>query len=146
LVARLIEENKKLVRRVRELDQIACRVEAEEILKSSRLEAGYRPPNPLVVTRIFPDRDADSLKHLALALIAHPNVVALLGSRDGDTARLVFARSPDAPGDMNALMRKACETIEGRGGGKADMAQGGGKKVSAIDDALADASESVTER
>jgi len=146
LVARLIEENKKLARRVRELDQIACRVEAEEILKSSRLEAGYRPPVPLVVTRIFPDRDADSLKHLALALIAHANVVALLGSRDGEAARLVFARSPDAPGDMNALMRKACETIEGRGGGKADMAQGGGKKVSAIDDALAAATESLTER
>ncbi|HEY0348342.1 MAG TPA: DHHA1 domain-containing protein [Pyrinomonadaceae bacterium] len=143
LVTRLIEENKKLVRRVRELDQIACRVEAEEILKSSGLEAGDRP---LVVTRIFPDRDADSLKHLALALIAHANVVALLGSRDGDAARLVFARAPDAPGDMNALMRKACEMIEGRGGGKADMAQGGGKKVSAIDDALAAATKLVTER
>jgi alanyl-tRNA synthetase len=143
LVARLIEENKKLVRRVRELDQIACRVEAEEILKSSGLEAGYRLPS-IVVARVFDDRDADSLKHLALALIAHANVVALLGSRDGDTARLVFARAPDAPGDMNALMRKACEMIEGRGGGKADMAQGGGKKVSAIDDALAVASQLLT--
>lgn len=145
LVARLIEENKKLVRRVRELDQIACRVEAEALLKSSGLEAGYRPPS-IVIARVFDDRDADSLIHLALALIAHANVVALLGSRDGDTARLVFARSPDAPGDMNALMRKACETIEGRGGGKADMAQGGGKKISAIDDALAVAAKSVTER
>ena len=67
-------------------------------------------------------------------------------SRDGDAARLVFARAPDAPGDMNALMRKACEMIEGRGGGKADMAQGGGKKVSAIDDALAAATKLVTER
>ncbi len=140
LVARLIEENKKLARRVRELDQIACRVEAEELLKSSGLEAGYRPPS-IVVARVFPDRDADSLKRLALALIAHPNVVALLGSRDGDAARLVFARSSEAAGDMNALMRKACEMIDGRGGGKPDMAQGGGKKVSAIDDALAAASQ-----
>src|SRR5438874_255827 len=136
LVARLIEENKKLARRVRELDEIACRIEAEEILRSSGLSAGYRPPVPLVITRVFADRDAESLKHLALALIAHANVVTLLGSRDGDAARLVFARSSDASGDMNALMRKACELIEGRGGGKADMAQGGGKKVSALDDAL----------
>ncbi|PYS67589.1 MAG: hypothetical protein DMF73_19000 [Acidobacteria bacterium] len=44
---------------------------------------------------------------------------------------------------MNALMRKACEMIEGRGGGKADMAQGGGKNVSAIDDVLAAASQSL---
>jgi alanyl-tRNA synthetase len=145
LVARLIEENKKLVRRVRELDQIACRVEADALLKSAGLEAGDRSPS-IVIARVFDDRDADSLKHLALALIAHANVVALLGSRDVDTARLVFARSPDAPGDMNALMRKACETIEGRGGGKADMAQGGGKKISAIDDALSAAAKSLTER
>ena len=145
LVARLIEENKKLARRVRELDQIACRVEAENLLKSSGLEAGYRPPVPLVVTRVFNDRDADSLKHLALALITHPNVIALLGSRDGDAARLIFARSSDIPGDMNALMRKACEVIEGRGGGKADMAQGGGKKVSAIEDALTAASQSLAD-
>ena len=32
LVARLVEENKKLRRRVGELEQIACRVEAEDLL------------------------------------------------------------------------------------------------------------------
>jgi alanyl-tRNA synthetase len=137
LVAKLVEENKKLGRRVRELDEIACRVEAEELLKSSRLEAGYRPPDTMVVARVFADRDADSLKHLALALVTHPNVIAFLGSRDGNTARLVFARSANAPGDMNALMRKACELIDGRGGGKPDMAQGGGKNIAALDEALA---------
>ena len=145
LAARLIDENKKLARRVRELDAIACRVEAQDILSASRLEAGYRPPDPLVISRVFDDRDSDSLKHLALALIAHPHVIALLASRDGDMARLVFARSPDACGDMNALMRKACETIDGRGGGKPDMAQGGGKKVEALNEALAIAARSLTQ-
>jgi alanyl-tRNA synthetase len=151
LVAHLIEENKKLARRVRELEEVACRVEAEELLSS--LAAGYRPPDervgsptvreglpseasPLVVAHVFEDRTADSLQHLALALIAHQNVVALLGSRDGDTARLVFARSSDASGDMNTLMRGACSIIDGRGGGKPDMAQGGGKKVEKLDEAI----------
>ncbi|MFN2577977.1 MAG: DHHA1 domain-containing protein [Pyrinomonadaceae bacterium] len=135
LMTRLIEENKKLARRVRELDQIACRIEAEDILESSGLLAANNR-HPLVVARVFEDRDADALKRLALALIAHPNVIALLGSRDGEAARLVFARSPDARADMNALMRKACEAVEGRGGGKPDMAQGGGRKVTGIDEAL----------
>src|SRR5437773_8902679 len=55
LVAKLIEENRKLIRRVRELDELACRVEAEALLRSlseppavaggqRHLEAGYRPP------------------------------------------------------------------------------------------------------
>lgn len=145
LVARLIDENKKLARRVRELDALACRVEAEEIFSASRLEASQQPLDPLVITRVFDDRDADSLKHLALALIVHPNVVVLLAARDRDTARLVFARSKDATGDMNALMRKACEVIDGRGGGKPDMAQGGGKNLDAIGEALNAAATSLTQ-
>jgi alanyl-tRNA synthetase len=145
LLARLIEENKKLTRRVRELDEIACHVEAQNILNAWRLEAGDSPAAPLVISRIFDDRDADSLKHLALALIAQPNVIALLASRDHDTVRLVFARSGDTPGDMNALIRKACEMIDGRGGGKPDIAQGGGKNVAALGDAIDAAVQSLNQ-
>jgi alanyl-tRNA synthetase len=138
LVTRLIEENKRLSRRVRELDQIACRIEAAELLKEQVAGGSF------IVNKIFSDRDAESLKHLALALIAQPKVIALLGSRDGETARLVFARSTDAAGDMNAAMRKACEAIDGRGGGKPEMAQGGGKNVAALDEALRIAQQMVS--
>lgn len=171
LVAKLIDENKQLSRRVRELDEIACRVEAGELLaaldraavkdssrglSAQRDTPGTGPENssdpegvkaqakPRLIAKAFDNRSADSLKHLALALIAHPNVVALLGSRDGDTGRLVFARSADASGDMNSLMRKACEIIEGRGGGKPEMAQGGGKNAAAIDKAILAATESLS--
>jgi alanyl-tRNA synthetase len=151
LVSKLVEESKKLRHRLSELEEVACRVEAEELLRGSsptvREGAGYRtargservadePGAPRIITKVFNDRDVDSLKHLALALIAHPNLVALLGSRDGDTARLVFARSPDAVGDMNLLMRTACAIIDGRGGGKPDMAQGGGHNVEKIHEAI----------
>lgn len=150
LVAKLIDENKKLARRVRELDEIACRVEAEELLAAASVRSptareGQLEDRPVVISRVFPDRSADSLKHLALALIARPNVIALLGSREGDTARLVFARSPETSGDMNALVRKACELIDGRGGGKPDMAQGGGKNIAALDEALAAATQDLSQ-
>jgi alanyl-tRNA synthetase len=141
LVAKLIEENKKLSRRVRELDQVACRVEAEDLLRGAGPSG---KTGSQVIIRVFNDRDSDSLKHLALALISHPKVVVLLGSRDNDTARLVFARSADAGGDMNVLMSRACEVVEGRGGGKPDMAQGGGKNPDAIEQALAAAADSLT--
>jgi alanyl-tRNA synthetase len=168
-VSKLVEENKRFRRRVSELEEIACRVEAEDLLRdrgtvedssrglSAERDTRYRtrsgsdrinsstvegPGNsPTIIAKLFDDRDADSLKHLALALIAHPNTIALLGSRDGDTARLVFARSSDADGDMNALMRKACEMINGRGGGKPDIAQGGGKNVDRLAEAIDSASK-----
>jgi alanyl-tRNA synthetase len=148
LVARLVEESKRLRRRIGELEQVACRVEAEDLLRgnsetvSQALSDGAHD-GIRIIARVYDDRDADSLKHLALALVAHPNTVALLGSRDGDTARLVFARSTDAPGDMNALMRRACSQIDGRGGGKPDMAQGGGKDVDKLAAALAEATRTV---
>jgi len=176
LVTRLVEENKKLRRRGSELEEVACRVEAGDLLKHAGYRTGSGPGSPrgqpawgggcdriidstgdeqvgptrgsgwdqdtcpIIIAKIFDDRDAESLKHLALALIAHPNNVALLGSRDGDTARLVFARSSDADGDMSELMSRVCPIIGGRGGGRPDMAQGGGKNVAR----LADAIESAT--
>lgn len=138
-VARLLEENKQLTRRVRTLEEIAARVEAEELLtKATLLGDGVR-----LCTHVFEERDAEFLKKLALALIANQKTVALLGSREQDAARLVFARSADASGDMNALMRLSCELLEGRGGGRADMAQGGGRKVEKIAEAIEAAASSL---
>jgi alanyl-tRNA synthetase len=127
LAAQMVEENKELHRRVRMLEEVAAGVEAEKLLATA--EAG-------IVVQVFEGRDAESLKKLAHALMTKPGTVALLGSRDKDTARLVFARSSDAPGDMSMLMREACTMLDGRGGGKPEMAQGGGKKIDKLNDAL----------
>jgi len=127
VAGQMLEEHKELNRRIRVLEELAAGVEAQKLLATA--SGG-------VVTHIFDGRDAESLKKLAHALISHPQTIALLASRDKDTARLVFARSEDAVGDMNALMREACAMLEGRGGGRPDMAQGGGKNVEKIGDAL----------
>ena len=138
--ARLFEEHKELARRVRTLEEVAARVEADELLAAVPPAAdGTR-----LVTRTFEGRDADALKRLALALIAHTGTVALLGAHDAESARLVFARAPDARGDMNALMRAACQLLDGRGGGRADMAQGGGRNPARLAEALAAAARSLT--
>jgi len=130
--AHLVEENKELQRRVRALEETAAGAEAEKLLAS----AGTVTDGTRVVCKKFEGRDADSLKHLAQAMIANSRTIVLLGSHDGEAARLVFARSEDANGDMNALMREACALMDGRGGGKPELAQGGGKNVAKLDDAL----------
>jgi alanyl-tRNA synthetase len=125
--AQMVEEHKEQNRRIRALEEIAAGAEAEKLLATA---------SNGIITQIFDGRDAESLKKLAHALISNPSTIALLASRDNDTARLVFARSADASGDMNALMREACSLLDGRGGGKPDLAQGGGKNIDKIDDAL----------
>lgn len=139
LAAHMLEENKELHRRIRTLEEVVARVEADELVATiSPDAAGIR-----VVTRIFDDRDAESLKHLAQALISHSNTIALLASREKEAARLVFARSPDTVGDMNALMREACVMIDGRGGGKPDMAQGGGRNTEKLKEAIDEAAKAL---
>lgn len=130
--SRLMDEHKQLMRHARTLEEITVRVEAEELVK----EAAPRNDNLKLIVRAFENRDGESLRRLASAIAAHGNTIALLGSRDGETARLVFARSADATGDMNALMREACALLDGRGGGKPDMAQGGGRKLERLAEAL----------
>jgi alanyl-tRNA synthetase len=130
--AQLVEENKELRRQVRALEEVAAEVEAQRLLSPGVVQ----PDGTRIVARVFEDRDAEFLKKIAHALISHPRTVALLGCRDKDTARLVFARSADTPGDMNALMREACALLDGRGGGKPEMAQGGGKNVERLQEAI----------
>jgi alanyl-tRNA synthetase len=137
--AHMIEENKELHRRVRALEEIAAGVEAQQLLNDTVPKAdGTR-----LIAQVFDNKDADSLKKIAHALIAHPQTVALLASRDKEAVRLVFARSSDASGDMNELMKVACGLLDGRGGGKPEMAQGGGKNVDKIDEALSAAMSNI---
>ena len=135
VASQLVEENKELHRRIRLLEEDAAGVEAERLL--AKADAG-------IVIKVFDGRDAESLKKLAHAVVLHPGTIALLGSRDEETARLVFARSADAPGDMSVLMREACAMLDGRGGGKPDMAQGGGKHVEQLDETLRLMKEKLT--
>jgi alanyl-tRNA synthetase len=152
--AQLLEETKELHRQVRVLEEVAAGVEAERLLASAVLQ----PDGTRVVSHIFDSRDtqlssrdtqpfahdAEFLKKRAHALITNPRTIALLATRDKDAARLIFARSFDAPGDMNALMREACTLLDGRGGGKPELAQGGGKNLARLSEALDRAAQSLT--
>lgn len=131
-VSRLIEENKNMTRRLRSLEELASKVEADELKQQAKIIEN----DVQVISRIFDGRDAESLKRMAHALVESPKTVVFLASRDADAARLVFARSSDAEGDMNLLMKEACAALDGRGGGKPDLAQGGGKNTENLDEVL----------
>jgi alanyl-tRNA synthetase len=83
------------------------------------------PGSPQVIAQFFPDRDATFIKLLAQKLTAGKSaVIALLGSGAGQPT-LVFAQSPGQKSNMGQLMKDAMAKLGGRGGGSADMAQGG---------------------
>jgi len=124
-LARLQAESQLLQRRLRSLGQVVAEAEAAALLDA-------RPAAPgevRVVARVFDGgeggKDLESLSLLAHRLVARPGVLALLATADGETYRLVFARSADLDLDLQRLMREVCTTYGGRGGGSPSMAQGG---------------------
>jgi alanyl-tRNA synthetase len=68
-----------------------------------------------------------------------PAVVALIAEGDDDTVPYVVAVNPAAQ-DLglraNDLVKQLGASVNGRGGGKADLAQGSGKGAAGIDAAL----------
>jgi alanyl-tRNA synthetase len=87
----------------------------------------------------------NDLRVLATRLVGLAPCVALLGSR-ADKAHLVFAQSDGLPHDVPALLRSAVEHLGGRGGGRGNLAQGGGDRVDLLDEALGRARDAVRAR
>jgi alanyl-tRNA synthetase len=97
---------------------------------------------PTVVVATYEGWPAADIRLLAQKLTAVSSCVALLGSR-ADKAHLVFAQSAGLGHDIPGLLRQAVAGLGGRGGGKGDLAQGGGERLDLLDDALAAAARVV---
>jgi alanyl-tRNA synthetase len=129
-VGRIQAEAKEQRRALVALQAELARYRADELAASAELvELGPDSADAAratchLVARVV-DTDANGLKTLATAITARPGHVAVLVSCS-TPALAVVARSPDiglaAPGLLASLHR----AFGGRGGGKADLAQGGG--------------------
>ena len=100
---------------------------------------------PALVSPIYDGWAAADLRSLAQRLVALAPCVALLGSRS-DKAHLVFAQSEGLGHDIPALLSAAALVVGGRGGGKGNLAQGGGDRLDRLDEALAAAAAAVRGR
>ena len=67
------------------------------------------------------------------------NALILLGGVQDDKVVLVAGVTQQLTSKLKAgdLMRQAAAAVGGKGGGRADMAQGGGSEVGKLDEALA---------
>lgn len=138
LVARAIQETKSTKKRVRDLLDRAMAAEASDMLEASSEIAGSR-----IVHAVFEDRDLEEVRVLAAKIVQRAPSIALLATRQRGAARLVFARSASLHQDMGELLAEACRTLGGRGGGKPELAQGGGPETHKAEQALRDAVEKI---
>src|SRR6201999_3948825 len=110
--------------------------EATEMLASATPVSEFK-----LVRAIFDGRDIEEVRLLASKITQAAPSVALLGTREAGAARLVFARSAALSPNMGQLLAEACQLLGGRGGGKPELAQGGGPDVAKLEAAISLAAE-----
>ncbi len=165
---RALADYRASVARIRALASVLSSTEAElvttaEKLREERKTVGKeldRVRHDLLLSRVedwmaesadgrllvkeVPDVGPAELRAAANALTAGPGRIVLLGSVEGGRAHLVFGCSEAVEADMGALLKEAAPDVEGRGGGSARMAQGGGPKTEGLRSALEKAAALVT--
>jgi alanyl-tRNA synthetase len=133
-------------RKARALLERAIEGEARRLLDEAR-GASPEPAAgpPAVIVAAYEGWAPSDLRVLATRLVALAPCVALLGSRK-DKAHLVFAQSEGLPHDVPALLKAALGHLGGKGGGRGNIAQGGGDRLDRLDEALARSADAVRSR
>ncbi len=136
---RLQAENKALTRNVRAAQEQLAVHEAHALVGR-----GTRVGERTVVVEALEGWDAAGLKAMASAAASQAGVAVALFSTDESRA-FVVARSPDLTSlDAGTIVRALTSVFGGRGGGKPDLAQGGGL-TAPIDECVARARDRLSE-
>jgi alanyl-tRNA synthetase len=118
-VERLQADAKDQRRRLADLQSDLTRYQAEELAAAAEATAHGR-----LVLRAL-DADAGVLKTLAAAVVSRGGLIVVLVSA-ARPALVVVARSPDVGLSSNQVLARLTAKFGGRGGGRSDLAQGGG--------------------
>lgn len=92
-----------------------------------------------VLAKVVDGIDGNAMRQLSDTLLARlKSGVVVVGRRDAEKAGLIVRVSDDLTGKIRAgnIIKEIVPLIGGRGGGKADMAEGGGPDVDKLDDAI----------
>ena len=131
MVADLKEERKRIDSMIARLNDS----QADALLAKAEIVGDAR----LVVRQAEEGEDATSL---ATTLISRPGVIAVIGSAV-PSVKLIVGRSQDVALDSRPVLKEIMKLIGGGGGGKPDLAQGGGGDPSKMPQALAEATAIV---
>jgi len=134
-IGRLQEEARDLRRSQKDLQTELAGFRAGALAASAETIGAQQ-----AVLAAIPGADGNTLKALAVAVVARPGLVAVLVG-DARPAIAVVARSADVGLDASALYRTLAGRFGGKGGGRPDLAQGGG--LDALADDILDAARAA---
>ncbi|MGH9881512.1 MAG: alanine--tRNA ligase, partial [Pyrinomonadaceae bacterium] len=145
VILRLHEELKKARR---ETDELRMKIATGVVGSSSNGDEGREIAGVRVLAREASGLDAAGMRQLSDTLLARiKSGVVVLGRSSDDKASLIVRTSPDLAKRVPAgqVIKELAPIVGGRGGGKPDMAEGGGNQPEKLSEAL-EASFAIVER
>jgi alanyl-tRNA synthetase len=142
-VDKLVEQVRRYERELEQLKLKVAQSDAAQAVEAAREVGGVK-----VLARRVNDLEANALRQLADVLSQKlKSGVIVLGQANNGKAALVARVTDDLTKRLNAgqIIREIAALVGGKGGGKADMATGGGSEPEKLDAAL-DASYDAIER
>ncbi|MBB5032587.1 alanine--tRNA ligase [Prosthecobacter vanneervenii] len=129
----ILTQQKELEKALKAAQQREASTKARELMAKAVIN------NAIVVH--LGDVDADYAVGVAEALKASFNGIVVLGATGGGSVALIASVAKEHQGKVQAgkIIQGIAPIVGGKGGGKPDFARGGGKDVSKVDAALAEA-------
>ncbi|HTS53870.1 MAG TPA: DHHA1 domain-containing protein [Burkholderiales bacterium] len=140
LIAAQLDELRALTRARDRLTERVAAYRARELCQAATPRDGWA-----IIRRAFAAEEAAEAKKIAHAVAKEPAAIALVGVR-GDPTSLYFAQSAGGKLDMGALLNESVAKFGGKGGGPCDFAQGGGVDEARLEELLAFAERSASEK
>ncbi len=133
----LLEQTKALEKALKSAQQREAATRAKELLP--------RAEGPVLIANLG-DVDGDYAMAVSDALKSLFNGIVVLGTTGGGNVALIATVSKDHQAKIQAgkIIQTIAPLVGGKGGGKPDFARGGGKEVSGLDAALAEAKRLAT--
>ncbi len=128
----LLEQQKTLEKNLKAAQQREAAGRAKELLSTAS--------NNAIIANLG-DVDADYAVGVAEALKSSFNGIVVLSATGGGSVALIasVAREHQAKVQAGKIIQAIAPIVGGKGGGKPDFARGGGREVSKVDAALAEA-------
>ena len=123
-IERVQEDGRDLRRRVKDLEARLAGYEADAIAARAVDLHGFR-----AVAEAVPDADMNAIKTIAQSVAARPGHAAVLLTASSP-ASVVISRAADVPLDAARVLKQLIAQFGGKGGGRPELAQGGGLAAS----------------
>jgi alanyl-tRNA synthetase len=140
VVEKRLSEQRELRKRIEKLQE-----ELRPHAARKFLEEAVRIGKASLLVKIFDSIEPDEAKQLCMEC-ARVTPSAVFFAHKADKARLFFAVSPGLPLHAGKLVKRACEILGGKGGGKSEFAEGGAAcDLPRLEEALGSAAGEATE-